>query len=50
MAMKAVEKYPAERTEEDCRVIRDVMRTLSSFRKYTEDMQFLLSRVVRYCR
>ncbi|XP_064644216.1 cyclic nucleotide-binding domain-containing protein 2-like [Lineus longissimus] len=45
-----VEANPKNRTEEEVRSIKRVMSSLPSFRRYTKEMQNLLSKVVRYCK
>jgi hypothetical protein len=47
---RVVETKPKDRTEEDARTIKRIMSGLPSFRRYTKEMQNLLSKVVRYCR
>ncbi|XP_074653205.1 cyclic nucleotide-binding domain-containing protein 2-like isoform X2 [Tubulanus polymorphus] len=42
-------KLPKDRTQEDIATIKQLLRGLHSFRKYTVEMQDLLCRVVRYC-
>ncbi|XP_074653561.1 cyclic nucleotide-binding domain-containing protein 2-like [Tubulanus polymorphus] len=48
-AKRVVEKRPDKRTDDELASIASLMRGLHSFRKYTQRMQYLLCRVVRYC-
>ncbi|XP_071825874.1 cyclic nucleotide-binding domain-containing protein 2-like isoform X3 [Apostichopus japonicus] len=43
-----LEKKPEERTQEDIRIMCNLMRGLHSFRKYSKKMQNLIAKVVRY--
>ncbi|XP_023932306.1 cyclic nucleotide-binding domain-containing protein 2-like [Lingula anatina] len=45
-----LEKKPWERTDDDIYQILRLMRTLSSFRKYTHEMQTLMAKTVRYAK
>uniref|UniRef100_H3AL69 Cyclic nucleotide-binding domain-containing protein 2 n=1 Tax=Latimeria chalumnae TaxID=7897 RepID=H3AL69_LATCH len=48
---KAIEialRQPEERSEEDIRFVRSMMKELRSFRRYTNHMQLMLARVIRY--
>ncbi|XP_072173773.1 uncharacterized protein [Diadema setosum] len=49
-ARAVLQKAPADRTAEDIRLVRSLMRGLYSFRKYSSVLQDLICKVIRYAK